>query len=189
MIEKYNNAFYEAFDLDKGTDLTKLEYQSIDEWDSIGHMTLMSELEDNFDITISTEDLIQFESYKQGTDILERYSIKFNKMLIEKPLVVDKFRSFERYLKKNNRQIGTKQRGLDINLRNACNLKCEHCFTMSPLNLGIENSLDQDTINSIGDHAHELGIFELDLQGGELLLNKNYLFETLKSLAHIDLYT
>ena len=76
--EKYNNAFYEAFDLDKGTDLSELEYQSIDEWDSIGHMTLMSELEDNFNITISTEDLIQFESYKQGVEILERYSVKVN---------------------------------------------------------------------------------------------------------------
>ena len=76
--EKYNNAFYEAFDLDKGADLSDLEYQSIDEWDSIGHMTLMSELEDNFNITISTEDLIQFESYKQGVEILERYSVKVN---------------------------------------------------------------------------------------------------------------
>ena len=74
-LEKYNNAFYEAFDLDKETDLHELKYQSIDE-DSIGHMTLMSELEDNFNITISTEDLIQFESYSQGTEILERYSIK-----------------------------------------------------------------------------------------------------------------
>ena len=74
--EKYNDAFYEAFDLDKETDLHQLKYQSIDEWDSIGHMTLMSELEDNFNITISTEDLIQFESYSQGTEILERYSIK-----------------------------------------------------------------------------------------------------------------
>ena len=74
--EKYNNAFYEAFDLDKGTDLSQIAYQSIDEWDSIGHMTLMSELEDNFNITISTEDLIQFESYKQGVEILERYSVE-----------------------------------------------------------------------------------------------------------------
>ena len=48
--DKYNNAFYEAFDLDKNTDLSELKYQSIDEWDSIGHMTLMSELEDNFDV-------------------------------------------------------------------------------------------------------------------------------------------
>ena len=93
-------------------------------------------------------------------------------MLIEKPLVVDKFRSFERYLKKNNRQIGTKQRGLDINLRNACNLTCEHCFTMSPIGLGVGHSLNQEIIKSIGDQAHELGIFELDLQGGELLLNQ-----------------
>lgn len=76
--ELYNKAFYEAFDLNEGTDLSELEYQSIDEWDSIGHMTLMSELEDNFDITISTEDLIQFESYKQGTEILERYSVKIS---------------------------------------------------------------------------------------------------------------
>ena len=104
-------------------------------------------------------------------------------MLIEKPLVVDKFRSFERYLKNNNRQIGTKQRGLDINLRNTCNLKCEHCFTMSPLGLGTEYNLDQEIIKSIGNQAHDLGIFELDLQGGELLLNKKYLYETLESLG------
>ena len=104
-------------------------------------------------------------------------------MLIEKPLVVDKFRSFEKYLKKNNRQIGIKQRGLDINLRNACNLKCEHCFTMSPVGLGIEHNLDQNIMKSIGNQAHELGIFELDLQGGELLLNKKYLYETLESLG------
>ncbi len=74
--KSYNEAFYEAFDLEEGADLSELKYQSIDEWDSIGHMTLMSELEDNFNITISTEDLIQFESYKQGTEILGRYSIE-----------------------------------------------------------------------------------------------------------------
>ena len=73
--EKYNLAFYESFDLDPSVDLNTLKYQSIDEWDSIGHMTLMSELEDAFNITISTDDLIQFESYLQGPDILKRYNI------------------------------------------------------------------------------------------------------------------
>ena len=107
-------------------------------------------------------------------------------MLIEKPLVVDKFRSFERYLKKNNRQIGTKQRGLDINLRNACNLTCEHCFTMSPIGLGVEHSLNQEIIKSIGDQAHELGIFDLTCKVGNYF-NQKYLFETLNHLAHIDL--
>ena len=76
--EKYNTAFREAFDLEQDSDLKSLEYQSIDEWDSIGHMTLMSELEDAFNITISTDDLIQFESYSQGSDILKRYGIVIN---------------------------------------------------------------------------------------------------------------
>ena len=104
-------------------------------------------------------------------------------MLIEKKLVVDKFRDFERYLKRNNREIGIKQRGLDINLRNLCNLKCEHCFTMSPIGLERDRNLTQAILENIGNQAHELGIFELDLQGGELLLNKNYLYKSLESLG------
>ena len=52
--------------------------------------------------------------------------------LLQKAIVVDKFREFHKYVKANNNQIGTKQRGLDININNACNLTCEHCFTLSP---------------------------------------------------------
>ena len=52
-----------------------LKYNDIPEWDSIGHMALMAELESAFDITIKTDDLIVFESYKQGVDILSRYDI------------------------------------------------------------------------------------------------------------------
>ena len=74
-IEIYNNAFIEAFELETTSSLKDLKYQSIDEWDSIGHMSLMAELEEGFDITIKTEDLIQFESYTQGVEILERYNI------------------------------------------------------------------------------------------------------------------
>ena len=36
--------------------------------------------------------------------------------LLQKPIVVDKFREFHKYVKANNNQIGTKQRGLDINI-------------------------------------------------------------------------
>jgi len=70
---KYRDAFFEAFELEEDYELKDLKYQSIDEWDSIGHMALMAELESNFDITIKTEDLIEFESYIQGVDILKRY--------------------------------------------------------------------------------------------------------------------
>ena len=74
-LSKYQDAFIEAFELEDKNLLSDLKYQSIDEWDSIGHMALMAELESAFDITIKTEDLIVFESYKQGVDILARYDI------------------------------------------------------------------------------------------------------------------
>ena len=67
-------------------------------------------------------------------------------------------------MKKNDGKIGTKQRGLDINLNNACNLKCEHCFTLSPQGLNTHIKLDLSDIRRIADQAHELGIFEIDLQ-------------------------
>ena len=72
-LERYKSAFFEAFELEEDYDLKDLKYQSIDEWDSIGHMALMAELESNFNITIKTEDLIEFESYVQGVEILSRY--------------------------------------------------------------------------------------------------------------------
>ena len=74
-LSKYQDAFIEAFELEDKDQLSELKYQSIDEWDSIGHMALMAELESAFDITIKTDDLIVFESYKQGVDILSRYDI------------------------------------------------------------------------------------------------------------------
>ena len=75
LVNKYQDAFVEAFELSDKSFLKNLEYQSIDEWDSIGHMALMAELENAFGITIKTEDLIEFESYKQGVEILKRYDI------------------------------------------------------------------------------------------------------------------
>tara|TARA_B100001248_G_C27254227_1_gene395278 strand:+ start:179 stop:427 length:249 start_codon:yes stop_codon:yes gene_type:complete len=75
LVEKYQNAFLEAFELSDKSNLRDLKYQSIDEWDSIGHMALIAELESAYGITIKTEDLIEFESYIQGVDILARYGI------------------------------------------------------------------------------------------------------------------
>lgn len=74
-VELYQNAFVEAFELTDKKNLEDLKYQSIDEWDSIGHMALIAELESAYGITIKTEDLIEFESYTQGVDILARYDI------------------------------------------------------------------------------------------------------------------
>ena len=44
--EKYNQAFFEAFSVDEAALEANLEYNTIPEWDSIGHMSLIAELED-----------------------------------------------------------------------------------------------------------------------------------------------
>ena len=49
----------------------KLKYNDIREWDSIGHMTLMSELEDGLNISMDTDDIIDFSSFKKGIQILK----------------------------------------------------------------------------------------------------------------------
>ena len=75
-LEKYENAFIETFDIDVAKLREKdLEYNTIDEWDSIGHMSLMAALEDTFDIMLETEDIIEFSSFEKGKEILAKYDV------------------------------------------------------------------------------------------------------------------
>lgn len=75
--EKYDEAFIETFEIEK-TDLNdKLEYQSINQWDSVGHMALMAALEDAFDIMLEMDDIVEFGSYVTGRETLKKYGVEF----------------------------------------------------------------------------------------------------------------
>lgn len=74
-LEKYNEAFKNTLNLTDDK-LAGLEYQGVKEWDSIGHMSLMSELEDTFEIELETDDIIDFSSYDKGKEILKKYGIE-----------------------------------------------------------------------------------------------------------------
>ena len=73
-LKAYEKVFIETFSITEDA-LEKLEYNQIEQWDSIGHMTLISELEDKFSISIDTDDIIDFSSYKKGKDILKKYKV------------------------------------------------------------------------------------------------------------------
>ena len=75
--EKYINAFVEGLEIDADIVKEGLEYQSIPEWDSVGHMSLVGELEDAFDIMMETDDIIDFSSYEKGKEILQKYGVDF----------------------------------------------------------------------------------------------------------------
>ena len=53
-----------------------LKYNEIEEWDSIGHMSLMSALEEEQKISFETDDIIDFSSFKKGIEILKKYKIE-----------------------------------------------------------------------------------------------------------------
>ena len=63
--KKYIEIFIDALSIDKSKFNEKLKYNDIPEWDSIGHMTLMSSLEDGFKISIETDDIVDFSSFKK----------------------------------------------------------------------------------------------------------------------------
>ena len=72
---KYIEIFSKSLSIDKKKFNEKIKYNDIPEWDSIGHMTLMSDLEDGFNISIETDDIIDFSSFKKGIQILKKYKI------------------------------------------------------------------------------------------------------------------
>ena len=44
-------------------------------WDSIGHMGMIAELEDAFNIELDTDDIIDFSSFEKGKEILQKYNV------------------------------------------------------------------------------------------------------------------
>lgn len=75
-IEKYNLVFTSTLEITENQ-LEGLNYQSVELWDSVGHMTLVANLEDTFDIMMETDDIIDLSSYEKGIEILkEKYGVE-----------------------------------------------------------------------------------------------------------------
>ena len=76
--EKYNKAFIDSFSIEPSQLGEALVYNQIPSWDSIGHMTLISACEEAFNVSMETDDIINFSSYHKGMEILTaKYGIKF----------------------------------------------------------------------------------------------------------------
>ena len=74
---KYDTAFIESFDIDETKVVIKdLEYESIMEWDSVGHMGLIAGIEEAFGIELEMDDVIDFSSYVKGKEILKKYKVE-----------------------------------------------------------------------------------------------------------------
>lgn len=103
--------------------------------------------------------------------------------LINKPKVAAKFRNFYNAVRANDGRIGTNVRILDFSYHNVCNFNCKHCFTSAPKHETGLKTMSLSKIREVADQADDLGVYEFDLQGGELLLYPDKFFELLEAIG------
>jgi len=72
MEDKVREIFSNVFEVDI-TEVDNIEYQSVEAWDSIGHMMMISELESEFGISIEMDDVIVISKISECIDILKKY--------------------------------------------------------------------------------------------------------------------
>jgi acyl carrier protein len=74
--QKYDEVFIESFGVNQNDLNDELKYNSIPAWDSVGHMSMIAELEDKFEIMLEMDEIIDFSSYNKGKEILAIHKVE-----------------------------------------------------------------------------------------------------------------
>ena len=75
LTDKLRQVFVEALELPADVDVDNLKYRDIEQWDSLGHMTLVAAIEDAFDVQLDTEQVIDMSSFKVALDMLRGMNV------------------------------------------------------------------------------------------------------------------
>ena len=76
--EQYIRVFTDLFGVDEAELNESFTFQNVDAWDSMTHLTLISELEATFDVLFETEDILHFGGFLNGMKILAGYGVDFD---------------------------------------------------------------------------------------------------------------
>ena len=71
MKERFDKIIMEVFEMDAVDEAMTRE--NTEKWDSLLHLTLVSSIEDEFDIMLDTEDILNLNSYAEGLEIVAKY--------------------------------------------------------------------------------------------------------------------
>ena len=75
--DKLKQAFATGLGIDvEETDWAALKYREIEEWDSVAHMQVVAEIEDQFDIMLEIEDVIAMSSFPVACEIVRKYGVE-----------------------------------------------------------------------------------------------------------------
>lgn len=76
--EKLRACFSESLGISLERVTDDLTYNTIEQWDSVGHMTLVASIESAFDIMLDTDDILAMSSVGKAVEILPRYGVAFD---------------------------------------------------------------------------------------------------------------
>lgn len=74
-LERYNNIFRNEFKVGNDQLNGDLAAGNLKQWDSIKQLSLVTAVEDEFDIMLDSEDILDFKSYETGKQILAKYDV------------------------------------------------------------------------------------------------------------------
>ena len=74
---KLKKVFSTALGIDLSEVNDNLEYNTISQWDSVGHMALVATLEKEFDVMFDTDDIIDMSSVRKAKEILLKNGVDF----------------------------------------------------------------------------------------------------------------
>ena len=73
---QYDEIFLSVFGVEKEALNDAFTFQDVEAWDSMTHLTLISELEEAFDVMFETDDILHFGGYENGMSILRKYGVE-----------------------------------------------------------------------------------------------------------------
>jgi acyl carrier protein len=76
--DKLHDCFSRALGIPRERVTDNLAYNTISEWDSVGHMALVVELEGEFDVMFDTDDILGMSTVGKAREILSRYGVRFD---------------------------------------------------------------------------------------------------------------
>ena len=75
-IDKYNQIFIDTFSANVADLNENYTKDNVEAWDSVHQLSIIAELEEQFDLMLDPEDIMACTSYEAGKEILRKYEVE-----------------------------------------------------------------------------------------------------------------
>lgn len=76
--EKLRSCFSQTLGIPMEQVTDDLSYNTIEQWDSVGHMAVVADIESTFDVMLDTDDILNMSSVRETVAILRKHGVDFD---------------------------------------------------------------------------------------------------------------